>query len=197
MKSGAPASASSAARCCDNAGCVMCRALATKRILMVVTSHDAIFPDHPTGIWLSEFSQPYALFLPGGHGAMYDLPGSEELARALRSFYEAGRVVAAVCHGPAWFVGTTLSDGSPLVRGKRVTGFTNEEEKATGLDPYMPFLLEDRTKELGAEFVAAPNWADHIERDGRLITGQNPQSSVSAAKAVIQALEESAAAGTR
>ncbi|HLT57233.1 MAG: type 1 glutamine amidotransferase domain-containing protein [Limnochordales bacterium] len=217
-----------------------------KRVLMVVTSHATITPEKPTGIWLSEFSEPYtlfrqqgyevtvasirggkapvdprslkepvdgetrtalqeleatialrdvptddfdAIFLPGGHGTMYDLPGSEELAQTLRSFYETGRVIGAVCHGPAGLVGATLSDGTPLVTGKRVTGFTNEEETAAGYDQLMPFLLEDRLKELDATFVAAPMWADHIEVDGRLITGQNPQSSVSAAKAVIRALE--------
>jgi len=82
-----------------------------------------------------------------------------------------------------------LPDGSPLVKGRRVTGFTNEEERAAGFDKLMPFLLEDRLKELGATFVGAPMWSDHVERDGRLITGQNPQSSASAAKAVIEALE--------
>ena len=73
--------------------------------------------------------------------------------------------------------------------GRRVTGFTNEEEKAAGFDTLMPFLLEDRLRDLGATFVGAPMWSDHVERDGRLITGQNPQSSVSTAKAVIEALE--------
>lgn len=212
---------------------------------MVVTSHQQITPDHPTGIWLSEFTEPYtlfrkggydvtvaslrggkapidprslpetadedtaaamkelentlplhevntgefdAIFLPGGHGTMFDLPASDELARVLRSFYESGRVIAAVCHGPAGLLGATLTDGSPLVKGKRVTGFTNEEERAAGLDKLMPFLLEDRLRELGAAFVGAPPWSDHVERDGLLITGQNPQSSVSADGAVIEAL---------
>lgn len=220
--------------------------MAKRRILMVVTSHDRIDAEHPTGIWLSEFSEPYALFreagyevtvasirggkapvdprslgetsgedltaalkelettmplrqvetsafdaifLPGGHGTMYDLPGSEELARALVEFHASGRVIAAVCHGPAGLLGATLPDGSPLVKGRLVTGFTNDEERAAGFDTLMPFLLEERLKELGATFVAAPMWSDHVERDGRLITGQNPQSSASAAKAVIEALE--------
>jgi len=221
--------------------------MAKKRVLMVVTGHGEMAPGHPTGIWLSEFAEPYALFreagceitvaslrggpapvdprslegvsregaaaalkeleatvplgevdtagfaavfLPGGHGTMFDLPASQELARTIVSFYESGRIVAAVCHGPAGLLGATLSGGAPLVRGKRVTGFTNEEERATGLDTLMPFLLEDRLRELGAVFVPAPMWSDHVEQDGRLITGQNPQSSVSAAKAVIQALAE-------
>ncbi len=220
--------------------------LAHRRVLMVVTSHDQISPEHPTGIWLSEFSEPYtlfrnagyevttasiaggkapvdprslqepvdadtaaalkkleatvplrdvntdeydAIFLPGGHGTMYDLPGSQELARTLRSFHDTGHVIAAVCHGPAGLLGATLADGSPLVKGKRVTGFTNEEEQAAGFGQLMPFLLEDRLRELGATFVATPKWSDHVERDGRLITGQNPQSSVSTAQAVIDALD--------
>lgn len=147
-----------------------------RRVLMVVTNHPEITHDHPTGIWLPEFTEPYtlfcqagydvtvaslqggrapidprslpetadeetsvamkelentlplrdvdtaqfdAIFLPGGHGTMYDLPASGELASVLRSFYESGRVIAAVCHGPAGLLGATLADGSPLVRGKR------------------------------------------------------------------------------
>ena len=99
-------------------------------------------------------------------------------------------MIAAVCHGPAGLVGATLADGSPLVKGKRVTGFTNEEERAAGFDTLMPFLLEDRLRELGATFVGAPPWTDHVERDGNLITGQNPQSSLSTARAVVEALAE-------
>src|SRR5690606_5279770 len=124
------------------------------------------------------------------HRSHHRHPPSVPTRRSSDLFYESGRVVAAVCHGPAGLLGATLSGGAPLVRGKRVTGFTNEEERATGLDTLMPFLLEDRLRELGAVFVPAPMWSDHVEQDGRLITGQNPQSSVSAAKAVIQALAE-------
>ncbi|UII55869.1 type 1 glutamine amidotransferase domain-containing protein [Cytobacillus spongiae] len=130
-----------------------------------------------------------ALFLPGGHGTMFDLPGNMKLQELLRDFYEMDKVVAAVCHGPAGLVGTTLSNGQPLVAGKRVNAFTDREEADTGLGEHLPFLLESRIRELGAIFVAAPNWTTHFEADGNLITGQNPQSTMAVTKAVIEKLK--------
>lgn len=129
-----------------------------------------------------------AIFLPGGHGAMFDLPENKKLQMLLRNFYEADKIVAAVCHGPAGLVGATLSNGQPLVAGKRVNAFTNTEEEQTGLKPILPFLLESKLRDLGAIFVAAPNWTSHVETDGHLITGQNPQSTVAVAQAVIKKL---------
>lgn len=129
-----------------------------------------------------------AIFLPGGHGAMFDLPESKKLQELLRDFYEADRIVAAVCHGPAGLVGTTLSNGQPLVAGKRVNAFTDKEEAETGLKPFLPFLLESKIRDLGAIYVAAPNWTSHVEADGNLITGQNPQSTIAVAQAVIEKL---------
>lgn len=131
-----------------------------------------------------------AIFLPGGHGAMYDLPGHRKLQSLLSGFYESGKLVAAVCHGPAALTGTYLSDGRPLVAGKRVNAFTDREEAETSLAPHLPFLLESRLRELGAIFVAAPNWTSHYEADGNLITGQNPQSTLAVAKAVIDHLRK-------
>jgi putative intracellular protease/amidase len=128
-----------------------------------------------------------AVFFPGGHGTMYDLP-SPEVGQIVSQFAEAQKVVAAVCHGPAGLVEAKNAEGTPLIQGRKVTGFTNAEEQAVELDKLMPFLLESRLRELGAEFVATPNWSDHVVVDGNLITGQNPQSSASAAKAVIDAL---------
>ncbi|PYI50313.1 type 1 glutamine amidotransferase domain-containing protein [Paenibacillus flagellatus] len=129
-----------------------------------------------------------AIFLPGGHGTMYDLPGDKKLQELLRQYYEKGKLVAAVCHGPAGLVGATLSDGRPLVAGKRVSAFTDKEEAETTLDRYVPFLLESKLRQLGAIFVAAPNWTSHVETDGNLITGQNPQSTVAVTEAVIERL---------
>lgn len=134
---------------------------------------------------------PYAaIFLPGGHGTMFDLPGNATLQRLLGDFAAADKVIAAVCHGPVGLVGATLADGTPLVAGKRLTAFTDAEERAANLADQMPFLLESRLRELGAAFVAAPNWTDHSEQDGRLITGQNPQSSRSVARAILAALAD-------
>ncbi len=96
--------------------------------------------------------------------------------------------VAAVCHGPAGLVGIKLSDGTPLVAGKTVSSFTDEEERETTLDRFMPFLLEARLRELGANFVEKGNRSDHVEADKNLITGQNPQSTISVAKEVIKQL---------
>lgn len=130
-----------------------------------------------------------AIFLPGGHGTMFDLPANTDLQRLLRDFAAADKVIAAVCHGPAGLVGATYANGTPIVAGKTVTSFTNAEEDAAEYTQDMPFLLETRLRELGARFVPQDNWSDHIEQDGNLITGQNPQSSASIAQAVISALQ--------
>ncbi|WP_127493986.1 type 1 glutamine amidotransferase domain-containing protein [Paenibacillus glycanilyticus] len=137
---------------------------------------------------VQEISKYDAIFLPGGHGTMFDLPDNMLLQFMIRSLYESGKIVAAVCHGPAGLVGVTLSDGSALVAGKTVAAFTDEEERETTLDPYMPFLLESRLRELGANVVTAPNWSNNVQIDGNLITGQNPQSTESVAKEVIRHL---------
>lgn len=129
-----------------------------------------------------------AVFVPGGHGTMYDLPNNPDTNKLLARFAAENKVIAAMCHGPAILVGVTLGNGSPLIAGKMLTSFTNQEEKAAGFAEKMPFLLETRLRELGASFVERPNWSDHVEVDGNLITGQNPQSSRSAALAVIHAL---------
>lgn len=129
-----------------------------------------------------------AVFIPGGHGTMFDFPNSKNLHKALRDFAEQDKVIAAMCHGPASLVGVTLEDGTPLLAGRTLTSFTNDEEAAAGIIDKMPFLLETRLRKLGAKFVEKPNWSDHVQVDGKLITGQNPQSSKSTALAVINAL---------
>jgi putative intracellular protease/amidase len=218
----------------------------TRKILIVVTNHDRMGADHQTGIWLSEFAEPYealvnaghqvtvasikggkapidpnssnpeaeavwqnaivqlqqtvplkeltagdfdAIFLPGGHGTMFDLPNDSTLQTTIRKFVEMNRIVATVCHGSAGLVSVTLSNGEPFVKGKKLTSFTNDEERAVQCDSIMPFLLEDRLRELGATFISAPQWSDHVISDGNLITGQNPQSSASIAKVLLQKLE--------
>jgi putative intracellular protease/amidase len=119
---------------------------------------------------------------------MFDLPDNQTLQALIREVYEGDKVVAAVCHGPAGLVGVTLSDGKPLVEGKDVAAFTDDEERETTLDRFMPFLLETRLRELGADVVTAPNWRDNVQRSGNLITGQNPQSTISVAKEVVNQL---------
>lgn len=129
-----------------------------------------------------------AIFLPGGHGPLFDLPENADLQRLLREFHDAGKIIAAVCHGPAGLVGATLADGTPLVKGKILTSYTYSEEVAAKLDREVPFILEHRLRELGAYFITGENKADHVEHDGRLITGQNPNSSSSIAQTIVAAL---------
>ncbi|MGB8272412.1 MAG: type 1 glutamine amidotransferase domain-containing protein [Priestia megaterium] len=134
-------------------------------------------------------SQDFAgMLVPGGHGTMFDFPDDTHLHRLLTEFAEDDKLIAAVCHGPAALVGGKLKNGEPIVKGKRITAFTDSEEKDTTLDKYMPFLLETKLRELGAEFIAKDNWSYHIEVDGKLLTGQNPQSTISLAKEFVRAL---------
>lgn len=130
-----------------------------------------------------------AVFLPGGHGAMWDFPENADLARAVGAIWEAGGVVGAVCHGPAGLVGAKRGDGRPLVEGLRVNAFTDSEEKAMELASVVPFLLESRLRTLGAEFEGGDDFTEHAVRDGRLATGQNPMSSEKVARLMLEALE--------
>lgn len=128
-----------------------------------------------------------AIFYPGGHGPLWDLAEDEDSIALIEEFYNAGKPVAAVCHGPAALLKVT-SQGEPVLKGKRVTGFTNSEEEAVQLTDVVPFLVEDELKRLGARFEKAADWADFTVVDGRLITGQNPSSSTSAAQELLKLL---------
>lgn len=215
------------------------------KILMVVTNHDRIDDEHPTGLWLDEYAIPRrvfldagfdivtaspkggkapvdprsteegkidrealaelentamlleagdagefdAIFIPGGHGTMFDLATSQALKTLLSEFDAQDKIVAAVCHGPAAFVDAIRAgESSTLVEGRRITAFTDSEERAVKLDKLMPFLLASKLREQGATVIENSDWSDHVEIDGTWITGQNPQSSQSAARAVVSAL---------
>lgn len=135
------------------------------------------------------------VFFVGGHGTMWDFPTGPGVVGIGRAIYEAGGVVAAVCHGPAALVSLNLSDGEPLVAGRRVTSFTNSEEAAVGLTGSVPFLLADALSAAGATHVAGPDFTENVVVDGRLVTGQNPQSATGVARAALAvALEEGASA---
>jgi len=136
-----------------------------------------------------------AVFFPGGHGTMYDLPADINVAKAVTHFLEGQQPIALVCHGPAALVGATLADGTPAASGRKVTGFTNDEEKAVELDDVMPFLLETKLREQGATFIGASNFVAHVVVDGNLITGQNPASSADAAQALLKQLANKAGPG--
>lgn len=130
-----------------------------------------------------------AVFLPGGHGTMWDLPASKPLAKLVGEAIDDGRVVAAVCHGPAGLVNAKTKDGKSVVAGRKVSGFTNEEEEAVGLTKQVPFLLEDKLKALGGKYEKAPNFQAFAVADGNLVTGQNPASSEKVATLVIEQLK--------
>jgi putative intracellular protease/amidase len=131
-----------------------------------------------------------AIFLPGGHGTMWDLPKSDKLASDVSALYAAGKPVAAVCHGPAGLVGATTPDGEPLVKGKRVSAFLAEEEELVGLKEQIPFLLDERLESLGAMLVKGEPFTETAVADGGLITGQNPQSAAKVAELLIAALND-------
>jgi putative intracellular protease/amidase len=127
------------------------------------------------------------VFYPGGHGPMWDLAESADSIALLESFYNSGKPIALVCHSPG-VLRHVMYQGEPLVKGKRVTGFTNGEETEMQLTKVVPFLVEDELLRLGAVFEKMRNWEPFSIVDGRLITGQNPASSTSAAKALLNVL---------
>jgi putative intracellular protease/amidase len=216
------------------------------RILMVVTGHGNIDGEPATGVWFSEFSEPFeafrkagceitvasprggpapvdprgypkaeeivavrdalerlnatrplakmraadfdGIFMPGGHGPMFDLATDPILKRLIADVWAEKKPVGAVCHGPASLLQVPLGDGSTLLHGRRVTGFTKGEDAQDALFTHMPFSLQDRMESEGAEFIVAPPRAVHAEIDGRLVTGQNPASAEAAARAFLDVL---------
>ncbi|WP_435624076.1 type 1 glutamine amidotransferase domain-containing protein [Flagellimonas sp.] len=126
------------------------------------------------------------LFFPGGHGPMWDLGDNNEVAQLINEFDKKDKPIGLVCHGVVALKGVKSANGNAFVKGKRVTSFTNSEEDAVGLTDVVPFLLEDALKEEGAIYVSGEDWSDVVVEDGNLVTGQNPQSSVSAARKTIE-----------
>jgi putative intracellular protease/amidase len=219
-------------------------------VLMVVTSAGLIDGAPTTGVWFSEFAEPYdtlveagvevtvasprggpapidprgyprreviasardalerlnatrplagltdegfdGIFMPGGHGPMFDLAAHGPLKTLIAAFWNAGKVVGSVCHGPASLLNVVLPGGVTLLRGRRVTGFTHQEDREDALFDHMPFSLQDRMALEGADFVEGPAHAPHVEVDGRLVTGQNPQSGKATAEAFLGVLQRSA-----
>jgi putative intracellular protease/amidase len=217
------------------------------KVLMVVTSAGEIGGRPTTGVWFSEFAEPYAVlvaagaeitvasprggpapvdprgypskediasvrdalarlnatvrleavtsagfdavFFPGGHGPMFDLATDAATKALVASFWSEGKAVGAVCHGPAALLGVRLGDGSTLLRGRRVTGFTKAEDAADALFAHMPFSLQERMEAEGAHFLASPPQSAHAEVDGRLVTGQNPASATVTAERFLAAAE--------
>ena len=132
---------------------------------------------------LEEFD---GVYFPGGHGPMFDLAEDKETARLVEYFFNSNKLVSAVCHGPAGLVNAKTPDGKSIFNQKRVTSFTNEEEGIVKLKELVPFLLEDRIKELGGIFEAAKPWQEHVIVDGNLITGQNQNSALLIAEKILE-----------
>lgn len=130
-----------------------------------------------------------AVFYAGGHGPLWDLAEDKDSIGLIEEFFQAQKPVAAVCHAPAVLRHAKLSDGSPLVKNKSVTGFSNSEEQAVGLSEVVPFLLQDTLQAQGAHYEKGEDWQPFVVTDGHLITGQNPASSEPAALKVIQYLK--------
>ncbi|MET9908154.1 type 1 glutamine amidotransferase domain-containing protein [Streptomyces sp. NPDC006476] len=126
------------------------------------------------------------VFYPGGHGPLWDLAEDTVSARLIETTLRSGKPVGLVCHAPGVLRHTVNEDGTPLVAGKKVTGFTNSEEEAVQLTDVVPFLVEDELTKLGGLYSKTDDWQPYVLTDGLLITGQNPASSAPAADAVIE-----------
>jgi putative intracellular protease/amidase len=131
-----------------------------------------------------------AVFYPGGHGPMWDLAEDSDSISLIERTITAGKPVALVCHAPGVLRHVKGPDGSPLVKGKKVTGFSNSEEEAVGLTKVVPFLVEDELKAKGGNYSSVADWQPYVLDDGLLITGQNPASSGPGAKALLAKLKE-------
>lgn len=129
-----------------------------------------------------------AIYLPGGHGTVFDYAHNQKLASMLADFKSEGKIISSVCHGPSAFVGAKDNEGNFLINGVTLTAFTDEEERAMGLEDKVPFLTQSELENQGAKFITKDNFVEHVETDGQFITGQNPQSSVAIGEALRKAL---------
>lgn len=160
---------------------------ATRRFRADKQAMEALSATKPlSGVKAGEFD---AVFFPGGHGPLWDLAESAESRALIEAMFAAGKPVAAVCHAPGVLRHVKTSGGEPLVKGKRVTGFTNTEEQAVGLTQVVPFLVEDMLKSVGGAYSKGADWQSYVVTDGLLVTGQNPASSAEGARALLKLLE--------
>lgn len=133
-----------------------------------------------------------AIFYVGGHGTMWDFPNDQRIASLASSIYRHGGIVAAVCHGPAGLLPIDLGDGTKLIAGRRVAGFTNSEEESNELTDVVPFLLQDELEKAGATHVAGDDFESKVVIDGRIATGQNPASARDLAERVVELITSQA-----
>ena len=160
---------------------------ATQRFFKDMNAIDKVANSLKLGVTKAEDYD--AVFYPGGHGPMWDLATDETSIKLIEDFYNTQKPIAFVCHAPAALVNVKSENGHPLVKGKKVTGFSNTEEEAVGLTKIVPFLLEDELKKLGAHYSKEADWSSFAQQDGLLITGQNPASSDEVANLLLQALK--------
>lgn len=160
---------------------------ATKRFDQDAETQDKL----KNSISLSEIkAEDYdAIFYPGGHGPLWDLANDKNSISLIEAFYNQNKPVAAVCHAPAIFKSTQTTNGESLVKGKKVTGFSNSEEAAVQLTDIVPFLVEDMLMNNGAEYSKGDDWAPYALEDGLIITGQNPASSELVAEKLLHQLQ--------
>lgn len=141
-----------------------------------------------TGLSEVNYKEYDVLFIPGGHGPMFDLANDVLLQEIVEYFYDKNKIISAVCHGPAGLGLAKDTNGNSILKDKKVTCFTNKEEKIVKHEEDVPFLLETRLRELGARFEDAAPWSEHVCTDGNIITGQNPQSALLLAEEVVKLL---------
>jgi len=128
------------------------------------------------------------VFYPGGHGPLWDLAEDRHSVALIEAFIAAGKPVALVCHAPGVLRDVKTAEGTPLVQGRKVTGFTNTEEAGVGLTEVVPFLVEDMLKAAGGHYSKGPDWGSYVVTDGVLITGQNPASSAETAAVLLRSV---------
>lgn len=131
-----------------------------------------------------------AVFYPGGHGPLWDLTTDKDSINLIENFWDSKKPIAAVCHAPSVLLNAKDENGNFLIKGKKVTGFSNTEEQAVQLDKIVPFMLEDELKSKGGIYSKKEDWASYVVKDGLLITGQNPGSSEAVANELIQLLKK-------
>ena len=160
---------------------------ATRRFKKDLTAQDALA--HTEKLQELDADDFDAVFYPGGHGPLWDLAEDPSSIALIEAMVEQGKPVAAVCHAPGVLLHVKAVDRTPLVQGKKVTGFTNTEEEAVGLSAVVPFLVEDMLKQNGGNYSKKVDWQPYVITDKLLITGQNPQSSELAAKELLKLLQ--------
>ncbi len=135
-----------------------------------------------------DYAKYDVLFFSGGHGPMFDIAYDEKIKEVVEYFYLNKKIISAICHGVVALVNAKDENNNPIVKDKKITSFTNKEEHIIKFDEFMPFLLETRLKELGANFIEKAPWKEHVEVDNNIITGQNQNSAILLAEKVIEKL---------